>query len=270
VAAHSNKQKEMDQKSTLTTGALSPVPQASAQRPLVEVVETSATEGEWAIPAVKKVSLALTLSDFSAKWRGPRGLRSEDVSAGTVAICEFDRSRQFEMRNATKFGIVMLSNEVLEQVGQETRYVGPELQTHDVLQDLTLRHLLEILLSEKQASFRSGLFFLDSVTTTLASYLLRHYSSASAVLENSTGGLAPSILRRSIEFIQTHLEGNLRLSDLANEARISSSHFIRGLPPEHRKDPVPISPSSAHRAGSVLNARSSDVSNRGGTCERLC
>jgi hypothetical protein len=43
-----------------------------------------------------------------------------------------------------KFGIIMLSNEVLEQVGQETRYVGPELQTHDVLQDLTLRHLLEI------------------------------------------------------------------------------------------------------------------------------
>jgi AraC family transcriptional regulator len=36
-------------------------------------------------------------------------------------------------------------------------------------------------------------------------------------------------LRRSIEFIQTHLEGNLRLSHLANEARISSSHFIRGF-----------------------------------------
>jgi AraC family transcriptional regulator len=174
---------------------------------------------------------------FSAKWRGPRGLRSEDVSAGTVAICEFDHSQQFEMRNAAEFGIVMMSNEVLAQVGLETRCMRPELQTHDVLKDSTLRNLIEILLNEKQASFKSGLFFLDSVTTTLASYLLRHYSAASEVLKNSSGGLAPSVLRRSIEFIQTHLEGNLRLSDLANEAKISSSHFIRGFRQSTGKTP---------------------------------
>jgi AraC family transcriptional regulator len=227
----------MDQKSTSAPGTLIAVTQTSAQRPQVEVIETSSTEGEWATPAVKKVSVALALSNFSARWRGPRGLRSEDVSAGTVAICEFDHSQQFEMRNTAEFCIVMMSNEVLEQVGQETRYIRPELQTHDVLKDLTLRHLMEILLSEKRANFRSGLFFLDSVTTTLASYLLRHYSASSGVLENSTGGLAPSVLRRSIEFIQTHLEGNLRLSDLANEAKISSSHFIRSFRQSTGKTP---------------------------------
>ena len=210
---------------------------ASEQPPLAEIVETSATRGEWATPAVKKVSIALARSDFSAKWRGTRGLRSEDISAGTVAICEFDRSRQFEMRNDAGFGIVMMSNEVLEQVGQETRYIWPELQTRDVLKDSTLRSLMEILLAEKQAGFRSGLFFLDSVTTTLASYLLRHYSAASAVLENSTGGLAPSVLRRSIEFIQTHLEGNLRLSDLAREAKLSTSHLVRSFRQSTGKTP---------------------------------
>ncbi|HTF62852.1 MAG TPA: AraC family transcriptional regulator [Edaphobacter sp.] len=226
----------MDQ-TTLAPGALNPVLQASEQRPLVEIVETSATAGEWATPAVKKVSIGLARSNFSAKWRGARGLRSEDISAGTVAICEFDRSQQFEMRNAAEFGIAMLSNEVLEQVGQETRYLRPELQKHEVLKDSTLRRLMEILLSEKQASFRSGLFFLDSVSTTLASYLLRHYSAASAVFENSTGGLAPSVLRRSIEFIQTHLEGNLRLSDLAHEAKISTSHLVRSFRQSTGKTP---------------------------------
>jgi hypothetical protein len=144
---------------TPAPGTLNAVSQTSAQRPLVEVVETFATEGEWATPAIKKVSLALALSNFSARWRGPRGLRSEDVSAGTVVICEFDHSQKFEMRNAAEFGIVMMSNEVLEQVGQGMRHVRSELQTHDLLEDLTLHHLMEILLSEKQASFRSGLFF---------------------------------------------------------------------------------------------------------------
>jgi AraC family transcriptional regulator len=141
------------------------------------------------------------------------------------------------MRNDAGFGIVMMSNEVLEQVGQETRYIRPELQTRDVLNDSTRRSLMEILLTEKQAGFRSGLFFLDSVATTLASYLLRHYSAASAVLENPTGGLAPSVLRRSIEFIQTHLEGNLRLSDLAREAKLSTSHLVRSFRQSTGKTP---------------------------------
>jgi len=225
----------MNQKSA-PAEALRAVPLASAHRPLVEVAETSAGEGLWATPAVKEVSLGLALSNFSATWRGSRGLRSEDVSAGTVSICELGQSLQFEMRNDAKFGIVVLSNEVLEQAGQETRHVRPELQTRDILQDLTLRSLMEIIVSEKQASFRSGSLFLDSAATTLASYLLRHYS-ASKVLESSAGGLAPSVLRRSIEFIQAHLEGDLRLRDLANEARISSSHFIRGFRQSTGKTP---------------------------------
>ena len=227
----------MNQKSAPTREVLSPVPLASARRPLVEVAETSAREGLWETPAVKKVSLGLALSNFSAKWRGSRGLRSEDVSAGTISICELGQSLQFDMRNDAKFGMIVMSNEVLEQAGQETRYVRPELQPHDILQDLTLRRLVEILLSEKQDSFRSGLLFLDSVATTMASYLVRHYSAASAVLESSAGGLAPSVLRRSIEFIQAHLESDLRLRDLANEARISSSHFIRGFRQSTGKTP---------------------------------
>ena len=236
MTAHSNKHKEMNQ-NFAPTEALSPVPLASAHRPLVEVAETSAGEGLWSTPAAKKVSLGLALSNFSATWRGSRGLRSEDVSAGTVSICELGQSLQFEMRNDAKFGVVVMSNELLEQAGQETRYVRPEFQTRDILEDSTLRRLMEILFSEKRASFRSGSLFLDSVGTTLANYLLRHYSAASPVSESSAGGLAPSILRRSIEFIQAHLEGDLRLRDLANEAKISSSHFIRGFRQSTGKTP---------------------------------
>jgi AraC family transcriptional regulator len=208
-----------------------------AQGPLVEISEVSATKGEWAAPAVDKVSLALVLSDFSARWRGRQGLRTENVSAGAVAICEFGGPRQFEMRNPAEFGIVTMPNETLEQAGQDARYVRPELQTHDVLNDSTLRRLMEILLSEKQAGFRSGALFLDSVAATLANYLLRHYSVAAAVFKNSTGGLAPSVLRRSIEFIHAHIESDLRLRDLAREANISMSHLIRGFRQSTGKTP---------------------------------
>ena len=56
------------------------------QLPLVDVTEISATKGEWLVPGVEDVNLALALSDFSASWRGSQGLRLENVSAGTVSI----------------------------------------------------------------------------------------------------------------------------------------------------------------------------------------
>jgi AraC family transcriptional regulator len=227
----------MNQDLTTKPASLDPQPPTTERLPVVEVVEASATKGEWTAPAVEKVSLALALSNFSARWRGSRGLRSEDVSAGTMAICEFNHSPRFEMRNAAEFAIVLLPNEVLQQVGQGTRYLQPELRAHDILEDLTLRRLMEILLHEKRAGFHSGLLFLDSVTTALASYLLRHYSTILPAHHNSAGGMAPSVLRRCVEFIEAHLEGNLRLSDLSHEAKVSTSHLIRSFRQSTGKTP---------------------------------
>jgi AraC family transcriptional regulator len=210
-------------------------PPSGAKSLLVDVVESSAPKGEWATPAVKETSLALALSNFSATWRGSRGLQSQHVSSGTMAICELDRSRHFEMKNDAKFGIVMVSNEALEQAAQGTR--RPELQPHDLLQDLTLRRLTKILLAEKRSAFRSGLFFLDGVTSALVSYLLRHYSVAPPLPENSSGGLPPAALRRCVELMEERLEGNLRLSDLADEVGFSTSHLIRSFRQSTGKTP---------------------------------
>jgi AraC family transcriptional regulator len=79
--------------------------------------------------------------------------------------------------------------------------------------------------------------FLDGVATALASHLLRHYSSALPVDRNFTGGMAPSTLRRCIDFMEAHLKGDLRLSELAQEAGISASHFIRSFRQSTGKTP---------------------------------
>ncbi len=46
---------------------------------------------------------------------------------------------------------------------------------------------------------------------------------------SSIGGMAPSILRRCIEFMEAHLEGDVRLSELAGETGISASHLVRSF-----------------------------------------
>jgi AraC family transcriptional regulator len=202
----------------------------------VNVLEASAPKGEWIVPAVEDISLALALSDYSASWRGLRGLQSEEGSTGSVTICEFNESKKFEMRGAAKFAIVLLKTNVLEQVGLETGYIRPELQAQQV-QDQTLRHLMEALLREKHEDFPSGYLFVDGVATALASYLLRRYSVASPTERNFAGGMAPSTLRRCVEFLEAHLEGDLRLSDLAREAGVSTSHFLRSFRQSTGKTP---------------------------------
>ena len=197
--------------------------------PPASVAEFAVVKGEWTIPAIKDVSLALSLSNFSASWRGSRGLRSEAICAGTVAICEVDRERSFDMRDDANFAVVLLRNEALDQVREDGRDMRGALQTHEVLEDPTLRRLMGVLVEEKRNGFKSGAIFLDGVATALASYLAHHYSTMPMRMMSVRGGIAPAILRRCVEFMESRLEGNLSLSELAREAGLSTSHFVRSF-----------------------------------------
>jgi len=208
-----------------------------ARMPSLDVLEASPTRGELFVPAVKEVTLALTLSNFSARWRGSQGFRSESISAGTVSICEFDQTRNFEMRDGAKLAIVALRNEIMEQAREDSRHKQAELEANDVLQDVTLRRLMKLAVREKREGFPSGALFLDGVATALASYLVNHYSAASSGARNSTGGIAPAVLRRCIEFIEAHLERDLGLNELAGEAGLSASHFTRSFRKSTGKTP---------------------------------
>jgi AraC family transcriptional regulator len=195
----------------------------------IDVAEVPAPRGEFILPAVNQVRLALALSDFTANWRGSRGLFSETVSTGTTSICKFNHARRLEIRNSTSFAVVLLRNEVLEEALHDSGQPRVELQERYHLQDETMRHLIEVLLHEKRQGFQSGAFFLDGVTVALAIYLIRHYSADAPVKANFVGGIAPSTLRRCIALMEERLEGDLRLDELAREAGLSTSHFIRSF-----------------------------------------
>src|SRR4029077_6836947 len=79
-----------------------------ASMPSVEVMESAAPKGEWTAPASQEISVAMALSDFSARWRGPGGLQSQAVPVGTISICELNQSKTFDLRNDARFGIVLL------------------------------------------------------------------------------------------------------------------------------------------------------------------
>jgi AraC family transcriptional regulator len=96
---------------------------------------------------------------------------------------------------------------------------------------------MEILLDEKRRGFQSGAFFLDSIAAALASHLIRWYSADAPVMTSPVGGMAPSTLRRSIALMEARLEGDLGLVELASEAGLSTSHFIRSFRESTGKTP---------------------------------
>lgn len=205
------------------------VPAGTLSTPSVEIMESAAPKGEWTAPAAREISVAMALSDFSARWRGVEGLQSHAVAAGTISICELNQSRTLDLRNDTRFGIVLLQQKALDRIGQESGFIIPELQVRETIDDPILRSLVEILLHEKNEGFQNGALFRDSVGTAFASHLLHHYSVRLPSRQNLVGGMAPSVLRRCKDLIEANIEGDIQLGDLAKEAGMSSSHFIRSF-----------------------------------------
>jgi AraC family transcriptional regulator len=204
----------------------------------VDVAEVAAPRGHWTLPAVDKVRLGLILSDYSANWHSSSGLLSIDVSAGSLSICEFNQPRRLEMRNPANVALVLLQNEILEQALRDnTRQPRVEVQERHGLQDHNMRRLMEILLYEKRQGFPSDALFLDSIAAALASHLIHYYSAGVSLIAKSVGGMAPSTLHRCIALMEARMEGNLRLNELACEAGLSTSHFIRSFRQSTGKTP---------------------------------
>jgi hypothetical protein len=91
----------------------------------VEIMESAAPKGKWAAPAAQEISVAMALSDFSARWRGSEGLQSQAVPAGTISICELNQSKTFDFRNDVRFGSVLLQKNALDRIGHESGFIIP-------------------------------------------------------------------------------------------------------------------------------------------------
>ena len=95
--------------------------------------------------------------------------------------------------------------------------------------DPTLNHLTQAILPYLN---RPGLFsqlFMDSFTLMVCSHLVGRYAHLPEAIPQFKGGLAPWQKRRVAELFQEHLDGELRLATLADECRLSVSHFARSF-----------------------------------------
>ncbi|MBK5648468.1 MAG: helix-turn-helix transcriptional regulator [Acinetobacter sp.] len=96
-----------------------------------------------------------------------------------------------------------------------------QLQVNDPL----IEQMGLAMMAEVKIGGASSKLYIESMTTALTVHLLRRYCSQPSVIKEYTGGLAKYKLRQVVEYINTHLENNLTLAELAAAACTSPNYF---------------------------------------------
>ena len=125
---------------------------------------------------------------------------------------------------------MFLTPDFVEKTAAENRF-SPKFDFYDEVgaQDLLVQQIALTLLDEYNNENREGNFYADSLVNALTLHLLKNYSNAKSVRENTSGGLSGYKLRRVQEFIDANLEADLSLANLADVADLSQFHFARAF-----------------------------------------
>jgi AraC family transcriptional regulator len=87
--------------------------------------------------------------------------------------------------------------------------------------DLHTHQIARMLLAEINAGGIMGELYIESLTKALIVHLLRYYTS----LPPTTIVLSQPRLQQAIDYIHTHLSGNLSITQIANSVNLSPTYF---------------------------------------------
>lgn len=164
-----------------------------------------------------------------------RNLRGK-VHAGKVAIIPARTAWSYESRGPVVRDVLLLFLRplVMRSVVERVDFARKELAVTPQLgfRSRQIRHITMSLLGELNQINVVGRFCADSMATSLALLVIRHYSSLKDVTRGQ-GGMAPHKLRRAIAMIDSYLEpeeeGRIALRSVAKDVGISYCHFSRAF-----------------------------------------
>jgi AraC family transcriptional regulator len=119
--------------------------------------------------------------------------------------------------------ILQLSPSLLRHAAEDMG-IDPDragLEPRHQFRDPQIEHIAWALDAERQAGYPGGLLYTDSLGMALSAHLLGRYT----VPMRMPRGLSKPQLRRLTDYIEEHIDQELRLSSLAGVAGVSASHL---------------------------------------------
>ncbi|WP_242042364.1 AraC family transcriptional regulator [Leptolyngbya sp. FACHB-541] len=90
---------------------------------------------------------------------------------------------------------------------------------------MNLQHIAMLLLAELRSDGMMGRLYIESLTQALTIHLLRHYSEVTQIITLENKSLTHTQLQQAIDYIQTHLDRDLSLAEVADVINISPTYF---------------------------------------------
>jgi AraC family transcriptional regulator len=155
-------------------------------------------------------SLKLEMRTSDALWSG-RSLR------GDVKVMLPGEDRTFRHVQGADFAHIAISPALLASFGVEQRRLRP----HVILRDRPLRHLFEALLAESEDDSATRLF-----AEAAAHAIVARLAALNGRPRPEPGRRLPAhLLQRALELLETRLDAELSIAELASACALSASHF---------------------------------------------
>lgn len=125
---------------------------------------------------------------------------------------------------------IQLRAEFLREIATDTlNQNGDRLQLQPAfrVRDSQVEAIAQMLFQESQQPAPGSQLYLDSLANVLAVNLLRHHITTKPALPIYEGGLSPRQLQQVMDYVEAHLDQELRLENLAQLLDMSQFHFSR-------------------------------------------
>jgi AraC family transcriptional regulator len=165
---------------------------------------------------------------FGERWLDGRCQR-EARNNGDISVIPAGIAHRCNWHDSAQFAVLAIEPAFLRRVGQD--WVDPDhielVPRFMTEQDALIHGIFSTLKQEVESGGVAGDLLVDSLKTALGIHLLQTYCTTRPKLSSYANGLSQITLNRVTEYIQTHLEQDVKLVDLAAIAQLSVYHFLR-------------------------------------------
>jgi AraC family transcriptional regulator len=177
--------------------------------------------------------VALTLRDFPNRkyWENGRPMPVCSLRVGQVDLHDLKRSPVALLNQPYHDLFFYMPRSAFDAIADDADAPRIEDLNHSSIafDDPTISHLGLAVLPALRHPDQASQLFLDHVFLALGTHVAQIYGGMRPLPRPGRGGLAPWQLRRAKEIFCEKLDGSVSLKEVAQECRLSVSHFSRAF-----------------------------------------
>lgn len=208
-------------------GALSDAP-IGARLPRLDVLTSPVPSGRFDSPVDHRHVLCLHLGEpVPVSYRADHSERTGTRLHGQFCVVPAGCSTRWTLSKPAMSLLLRLAPELMRETADAMR-LGPSssnLAPAIHVRDPQIERIGWMMQAESHDDYPGGRLFADGLASALAARILALQSTQVPLHSPRMRALSPRLLRRVIEYIETHIEQDLSLAELAAVAGYSVSHF---------------------------------------------